>query len=142
MKLSILSILFLATYLTSFGQCDSIKVNYQVDHLKRESEKKEIFFTKISKDSLQINFNDGFDKTPVIVRVNQVQKALNNSTDESLGFTGSLKFKRPKTNAKISFTYNGSTTDIAYNVKYNVIHIWSYNCDLTVIHTNRMIIYE
>ena len=142
MKLLILTLLIVLAHLTSYSQCDSLKIDYQVDHLKRESKRKEIFFTRIPEDSLQINFNDGFDKTTVVIKIDGVQKALNNSTDESLGLTGSMTFKRPKPNTQIEITYNNSVSYIDYNEKYNMIHIWNFDCHLTVRHTNRMIIYE
>lgn len=129
-------------YLNSYGQCDTLKIDYQVDHLNRESIKKEIFFTKVPEDSLQINFNDGFDKIPINIKIEGEQKTLNNSTNESLGFTGSIRFKRPKSNSQIEIYLNDSRAYIEYNAKYNMIHIWRSDCRLTVRHTNRIIIYK
>jgi hypothetical protein len=110
--------------------------------LKKESRKKEIFFTTVPEDSLQINFNDGFDRIPLTVKVDGVEKIINNSTDKSSGFTSSIRFKRPKSWTVIEISYLGLVAYIEYNLKYNMVHVWYSDCHLTVRHTNRLMKYE
>lgn len=125
-----------------FGQCDTIRVTYQIDHLVTESSDDEQYFSRIPEDSLQINFNDGFDSVPIIIRIDGKEKHINSKTDRSLSYTGSARFIRPGPDAKIELVVHGTTTWISYNSKYNMIHVWYDQCHLTVRHTNRMMIYE
>jgi hypothetical protein len=124
------------------GQCDSLKITYQIDHLKKESHKNEIFFTRVPKDSLEISFNDGYTGSIISVKIDGEKKSLHVQTDEILGFAGVMRFKRPNHKTKIEIEYKGATAYINYNAKYNMIHVWSEECGLLVRHTNRMIIYE
>lgn len=119
-----------------------MKLDYQIDHLALESSNNEEYFTRIPEDSVQINFNSGFSYVPITIRINGEEKFVNKKTDESLGFTGSVRFSRPKPGTEIELAVKGTTTWISYNSKYNMIHVWLQQCHLTVRHTNRMMIYE
>lgn len=137
MKFFVFTLLSIIAVIDIYGQCDTIMFEYYMkDPIKVWKGKKEIINPK---DSLQINFTDGFDNKSLVVKVDSVIKTFNNSVDEDMTLVRSLSFKRPNRNTKIEVKYDGISAIISYDYHYNTIHIGGSDCFVTVQFTNRMI---
>ena len=95
------------------------------------------------RDSIQINFDGYFYGTPVILIHNEknlYQDTL--ETDESLGWSSSVKFKRNKKENFFELRIDGKRYQFTELNYYNFIHISDVNKDLEIVYANKGYIYD
>ncbi len=96
------------------------------------------------RDSIQIDFDGYFYGVPVILIHNKQNLYLDTlETDESLGWSSSVKFKRDKIENSFELRIYGNRYEFKEHNSYNFIHISDVkNKDLEIVYTNKGYIYD